>query len=117
MSDLVNHTTQGKAFWYPESAQGAWMGQMGMGTHITPTKSMLVTNTSPIKPRPPPRCFQKVGVICFPRPKSAKVAEVMSDSSRRSMFSGKYEIMSISDLPGLRSRWITFCLCMYFETS
>eukprot|EP00942_MAST-04A_sp_MAST-4A-sp1_P005816 g5816.t1 len=60
MSDLVNHTTQGKAFWYPESAQGAWMGQMGMGTHITPTKSMLVTNTSPIKPRPPPRCFQKV---------------------------------------------------------
>jgi len=60
MSDLVNHTSQGKAFWYPESSQGAWMGGMGIGMHVTPTKSMLVTNTSPIKPRPPPRCFQKV---------------------------------------------------------
>ena len=60
MSDLVNHTTQGKAFWYPESAQGTWMNGMGMGMPVDPAKTTLVTNTSPIKPRPPPRCFRNV---------------------------------------------------------
>lgn len=96
----------GTHFWYPESTQGTWYNQFGMGSI---NKVSLSNNQSPIVPKPPPKCFKKVGKTVRPigaikaiyyNPKLDFGKKNYSSPKFGSLFPSKARVKVVHEIPG-----------------